>query len=226
MKNVVVITSKRPENYIYKAIGTIKEQIPIHLFVSGTDTDYLNKISSDKRISITTVEHNDKDNKILNQFQTFRRCIQDGYINGERGILVFEDDVLFANGWKKRFELIVSDLESKYERFVLSLFTNLPLCTPDKLPPSYYLPLNTTSFGGALGMYYTDFARRTIMDYFDKYDMKKTNHYDIVVRNCLIENNIPMFVAIPCLVEHTGIKSSWRTTSYVSKAIVFHNDLN
>lgn len=219
MINVSVITSPRPENYIYTTIKTIEEQIPIHLFVSGTDTSYLNKLLPDKRILITPVSGSD--NKILNQFFTFKKCIQD-----EGSVLVFEDDVRFAKGWKKRFETVVSDLESKYNRFVLSLFTSIPLCTPSTLPSSYYLPLDVTSFSGTLGMYYSDSVRKIILDYFDKYDMSKTNHYDIVIRNCLIENNIPIFVTIPCLVQHIGIVSSWRQSSSTSVAIVFHNVLN
>jgi len=227
MTKVVICTSPRPENYIYRAISSMREQIALHFFVSGNNASYLDRYKGNPNVTITTVPTNSE--KILfKQFTNYTCCLNGGYIEGEKGIFVIEDDIKFAKGWKLRLDGIISELELKYgDKFAISLFTALPICKDNELPSSYYLPLvEVDKFIGTQGMYYPDFVRRGILKHFERYNELNVKNYDAIVKDYLVENRIPLFITIPCLVNHTGFKSSWYHSQFTNVAIVFHDVLN
>ena len=223
MTKVVICTSPRPEKYVYRTVNNIKEQIPIHLFANGNDISYLNELSLDPRINITQVPFLGT-NILPNQVENYKRCLSEGYVEGEKGILIFEDDVKFATGWRKRFESVVLDLESKCgEKFALSLFTALPLCLPSNLPPEHYVSVPSYRFYGLQGMYYPNFVRKELVEYLEKTKKAETINHDIIIKEYFIESNIPIFVTIPCLVNHIGYTSSWKKSCVIRVATIFHS---
>lgn len=228
MKKVAVITSNRKNNYVKRVIDTIGENIPIHLFSDGNDSSYLNSFLNDSRISITSTPYynNDSTNIIINQFWNFKNCLRNSYIEGENGILIFEDDVIFARGWANRFENVLGNLEEKCgDRFILSLFTSTTFFSLGNLPKSYYLEFPKDRFYGCQGMYYSKRVREELLNHFDNYDLTHPLNYDIIIRNYIVENNIPIFVTIPCLIEHIGTMSTWINNASTLAATVFNESV-
>ena len=223
MTTIVICSSPRKENYIHRLLGTINENIKIHFIVSGNDTEYLSQYSKSPNIFITSVSM-DSSNSLVRQFINYKHCLSDGYVNGERGIFVIEDDVKFAGGWRARFDTIVSALELKHgDKFVFSVFTSDTMCRNDSLPDCHYLEhKNVRAFHGTQGMYYPNTVRNMIMDYFSTVKESEITNYDVMIARELSKKNIPIYVAIPCLINHIGFKSTWSPINSTPVATIFH----
>lgn len=223
MTKIVVCTSSRPINYIHQLFNTIRENINIHLFVSGKENGYLQKYISNPNVLITTRPISST-NIIFRQFINYKYCLSEGYIVGEDGILIVEDDVKFALGWKKRLEEIISALKLKHEdNFALSLFTSTTICRNDNLPLCHYaLFSNIDRFIGSQGMYYPNAVRKKILLQFNRINETNVTNYDTLLARILQDENIPLYVAIPCLIEHVGVKSTWSNNLFTMAATIFH----
>ena len=226
MKKIVICTSPRTTNYIHQIFHTIKENTDIHLFVCGEDTRYLQKYISYPNVSVTTTPMN-SNNVAFRMVSNHKRCLSEGYVEGDDGIFIVEDDVKFAQGWKLRLEEIIADLKAKHnDNFVLTAFTARTLCRSDNLPPLHYLPIsNLNDFLGSQGIYYPNAARKKILKCLNKIDESNKLAYDIHLRNIFGAENIPIYAAIPCLVEHVGYTSSWRSNRFMPAATIFHQVL-
>ncbi len=220
-----ICSSPRTNNYIYRLIDTIGN-IQLRIVVTGSDTSYLDKYTSNNKIEILNIPcaniGNDKISKLTNQFWNYKHCLSND-VDENDGVLILEDDVIFSNGWNYKFESIISKLKLKFgDRFILSLFTSLPLCTVDTMPDLGFLPLPIHQFYGTQGMYYTNTIQKEIIDVFNTYNIKKIKPYDLIIRDYLIKNDIPTFVVVPCLIQHIGRQSSWNLSSNIITAIIFN----
>ena len=221
----VISSCIRPENYIKRTINTIGN-IPLMIFVNGNDSNYLTPFLSNN-ISVNLNPPIDKNNKLLNQFFNYKYCLEQGYNGVDKGILLIEDDIIFCKNWKKRFDTTILELEILYkENFILSLFTNLPLCNENNIPDSHYLPIPKNRFRGTQGMYYPNKIRLELINFFNNYDKNKIIPYDLIIKQYLIDNpNINIFSTLPCLVQHIGKKSSWHPSPIIDTAIIYYNEI-
>jgi len=234
IRKVVICTAPRKTDYIHKTLYYTWKEAPTHLFVaSNHNTEYLDRYKNQPDITITKFPYNGPDSIVYNQMETYNTSLRDGYVDGDDGVLIVEDDVRFAVGWKKRLEEIIADLKSKYgDNFFLTLFTNLTFCSQTNTPLSGYFRVTKDNGGsimfGSQGMYFTKKLRNDILKYFEIFsstDIRR--HQDIKIRDCVLENDIPFFVTIPCIVNHIGNDSTWSAKSiYTNTATVFHNVLN
>jgi GR25 family glycosyltransferase involved in LPS biosynthesis len=145
-------------------------------------------------------------------------------VEGDDGIFIVEDDVKFARGWKPRLEEIIADLKAKHnDNFVLTAFTSITLCRHNDLPSLHYLPFpNVDKFLGTQGVYYPNAVRKKILTQLEKIDESNRVQYDILIARILKAESIPLYAAIPCLVEHIGYTSSWLRNSHTTAANIFH----
>ncbi len=226
MDKVVIISSNRPTNYIHRIFNSIGEDIKIHLFIGSENSDYVDKYISWPNVSMTKVVCESSD-VLLNQFLNYQNALTNGYVENDEGILIFEDDIKFAKGWLARFHQSVSNLKSQCSNnFALTLFTSTTVCKNSEMPANHYtLFPDLNAFWGTQGMYYPNSVREKILKYFSTVSHSNIINYDILVRQALIKENIPLYVCIPCLIDHVGFNSTWSNNQFTMTATIFHPTL-
>lgn len=119
-----------------------------------------------------------------------------------KGLMLFEDDVILAASWKHRLCRSIFNIEQfAFGRFALALYT------PHELPrgETCYFVYPTRTFFGTQAMYYPDAIRRGFSEHLRVNGVEAHRQpYDLLLREYLKTNGIPLFVTNPCLAQHVG----------------------
>lgn len=222
MFDICVMSCNRQNNYIDNLIYSFKSSSnnSLNIFVDGS-SEYLNKYNLDDKIKINRQSDDEisllKDTSVFQKMAiNYKRCLNFGYSN--TGILIVEDDIIFAQGWESRLSSYIKDIKNTHENFILSLFTTHTIF----LESNKFYYKNEKEFGG-VAIYYTEGIKNDFIDYMNKYN--SPHAHNIILSKFIIEKHVPTYVTVPCLVEHCGTKSTWNKSPYTNKAIYFNKEL-
>lgn len=211
--NLVISTVWREENYLESTLNSLSSEYPISsdqpvsLVVGSPVTTHVNRYLPHPKIRIIEMGPNAwawiKDNRLRHRATwNYHRCLTQ-CTGGERGTLILEDDVRFAYGWRLRLDRTLAALESRFgSEFVLTIY-DAQNCTPEE--SSLYADYQRESFFGTQGVYYPAKVRQSFAKYLRMNGViANKNHYDYLLRDYLIQEDIPLFATSPSLIQHMG----------------------
>lgn len=211
--NLVISTVWREENYLAATLNSLSSEYPIRddqpvfLVIGSPETAYLALYRSHPGVIVVEMGPNSwawiKDNKLRHRATwNYHRCLTQ-CVDGERGTLILEDDVRFACGWRLRLDRTLAALENRFgSRFVLSIY-DAQNCTSKESP--LYAEYTRESFFGTQGVYYPARVRQGFSKYLRTAGViANKNHYDYLLRDYLIQEDIPLFATSPSLIQHMG----------------------
>jgi hypothetical protein len=206
-----IMTVARPTVYIHELIASLRPDLPIRLIVGAPDCGYLERYRSNPFMEIIEV--------LAEEWEHFQNCgvhhracwnywrslILGSRIPSCKGLVVFEDDVIAARGWESRFHDTINQIEAVYKRpFVLALYTALNI-RPLLDAQTYYVYYPVPFFYGTQAMYYPEKVRVEFADYLKRNGVASMRMpYDLLLREYLWQERIPLFATIPCLFQHVG----------------------
>jgi hypothetical protein len=206
-----IMTVARPTNYIHELIDSLRPDLPVRLVAGSPDYGYLERYRSNPYREIVEVpdkgwEHFHDRPVRHKACWNYWRCLTLGPRSPEsEGLLILEDDVTPARGWENRFYETVDQIKAVCDGpFVLALYSPVRLPrTPDSR--TYYVPYPTPRFYGTQAMYFPEEVRAGFTRFLRAYGVNTIRHpYDILLRIYLLNVNIPLFAAKPCLFQHVG----------------------
>lgn len=205
------MTVARPTVYIHELIDSLREDLPVRLIAGSPDYGYLERYRGNPFREIVEVpdkgwEHF-RDRRVHHRAcWNYWRCLTLGPTSpSSDGLVIFEDDVIPARGWEGRFYEAVDQIEAVCKGpFVLALYSPVRLPrTPDSR--TYYVPYPTHRFYGTQAMYFPEEVRAGFARFMRVYGVNTMRHpYDILLRMYLLNFDIPLFAAKPCLFQHVG----------------------
>jgi hypothetical protein len=210
--NVIISTVWRKEGYLHATLESfseygISEDQPVFLVVGSPNTTHLDCHRSQPVIKVFEMGPTTwawiKNNSLQHRATwNYHRCLTQG-VGGERGSLILEDDVRFARGWRRRLDKTIAVLESRYGAdFVLTIYD--PWNWPAK-ENELYAEYPREQFTGTQGVYYPAKMRQAFAKYLKvKGVIGNKNHYDYLLRDFLIQGDIPLFATSPSLIQHMG----------------------
>lgn len=211
--NLVITTVWREENYLDATLDSLaaehpfRDDQPVSLVAGSPQTAYLTGYRLLPGIEViemgphawSWIKNSDVRHRATwNYYRCLTQCIA-----GDRGTLVFEDDVKFARGWRLRLDRVIKALEEKFgPRFVLSVY-DLYAWKPKE--SCLYAEYPHKSFTGTQGVYYPSMVRQGFAKYLRLHGViANKDHYDYLLRDYLIKEGLPLFAAVPSLVQHIG----------------------
>lgn len=211
--NLVVTTVSRPESYLDSTLQSLSCEYPFHpqqavnLMVGSPETAYVTRYRTQPGITITEMGPTTwawiKNNSLQHRATwNYHRCLMQS-TGGERGSLILEDDVRFACGWRARLEVTIAGLEEKFGmRFVLAVYNGYGWQPQEN---RLYAIYPREQFTGTQGVYYPAPMRQEFAKYLKvKGVIGNKNHYDYLLRDFLIQEDIPLFATVPSLIQHMG----------------------
>ena len=211
--NLVMTTVWREENYLESTLNSLSSEYPFHgsrpvsLVVGSPQTAYLAPYRAQTGIVIVEMGANTwvwiKNNSLHHKATwNYHRCLTQ-CAGGERGTLILEDDVRFACGWRARLDETVAVLERRFgSGFVLTIYD-----PHDRQPKEscLYAEYPREKFTGTQGVYYPAEMRQGFAKYLKvKGVIGNKDHYDYLLRDYLIQEDIPLFATSPSLIQHMG----------------------
>lgn len=214
--DLIISTVCREENYLdatLKSLNTdqpININTPLSLVVGSPDTTYLNHHQSCPGVTVVEMGPNIwawiKNNSVFHRASwNYYRCLTQ-CVRGTRGALIFEDDVQFAHGWRPRLDCTLTTLEERYGTdFVLAVYAPLELAFHGQL----YAEYPRRRFFGTQGVYYPAKTRDRFAKYLKAHGLVANKKgYDYLLRDFLLQADLPLFATTPSLVQHIGKKTT------------------
>jgi hypothetical protein len=210
MISFAVMTVERRNAYVHRLLSGLSSGSSVRLISGSPKIDYLTQYRTSPSFEIfapspqewseferTPVEHR----AVWNYWRSLRL----GPKRNTRGLLVFEDDVIVATGWERRLFDTVEQLKRKVgERFVLSLYIAWRRLTPDR--GCFYATYPVTTFFGTQAIYYPESIRASFAAYIEETGLKVfRSPYDMLLKEYIRMMGIPLYVTVPCLVQHVGV---------------------
>lgn len=206
-----VTTVARPGDYIHRLIGCLRADLGLRLVVGAPECEYLERYRNHPFIEVIEVppqewerfrEYPIRQRAAWNYWRTLTLGIHRPY---RQGLVIFEDDVVPATNWEDRLHRIIEQIELEQSGpYILSLYTARKLQAPQD--GKYFVAYPPESFFGTQALYYPEPAREGFAKYLKRrgVDSFRGRPYDFLLRDYARREGIPMFVALPCLVEHIG----------------------
>ena len=211
--NLVISTVWREESYLHATLESLSSEYPIHkdqpvcLVVGSPVTTHLSCLRSHPGVAVVEMGPHAwswiKNNNVRHRATwNYHRCLTQ-CAGGERGTLILEDDIRFARGWRLRLDLTLAALENRFSsEFVLTLYD--PWNWTRKENP-LYIEYPREQFTGTQGVYYPSAVRQDFAKYLRiKGVIGNKDHYDYLLRDYLIQEDIPLFATSPSLIQHMG----------------------
>jgi hypothetical protein len=215
--SVAFSTVDREENYLPATLESfftssfMNCELPLNLILGSPEMNYLSEIRMINGIHVIEMGPNVwswiKGSGVRHRATwNYYRCLTHQGV-GQRGSLIFEDDVQFAYGWRERLNQIISMLEALYDQcFILSVYDPWSFRSEDNLP---YAEYDRVSFFGTQGMYFPAETRLGFAKYLKKHGVvANEGHYDHILRDYALENGILIFACTPSLIQHIGRKTT------------------
>ena len=155
--DVAIVTVARQTSYIDGLLDCLGSEYKLRLTVGGPDIAYLSAYQEKPHIEILGFSSHE-----WARFQSapvhhratwnyWRALAIGGGPPGAKGLVIFEDDVHPANGWRHRLIQIITSIErAEGERFVLAGYTAYGV---DRLPALYYASYPVQAFFGTQMMH-------------------------------------------------------------------------
>lgn len=210
--DIAISTVDRPKGYIHKLMAQLPSDLPVRLIVGSPVYSYLTRYRRRTATEIVGVDLSEwnqlKNSSVLHRASwNYWRCFVYGArSSNSKGLLILEDDVLPAKGWKDKMLEAIALIESVYgAEFSLSLYTAYSKLAKPKKPNIAYRPYPVLMFGGTQAMYYSEPIRAAFAEYLRREGVDKIRlPYDYLFREYLTQTGTPLFVTTPCLFQHIG----------------------
>jgi hypothetical protein len=215
--DAVFSTVDRQENYLEATLASFSEEQPISpshpvtLVLGSPSTAQLKGYLSHPGVQIVAMGPHTwawigKNNLRHRATWNYYRCLTHDH-RGKRGSLVFEDDVHFARGWRRRLDASISQLEHDYnEDFVLSIYDPWVHQFPSD---SLYAEYQREHFFGTQAMYFPAKTRERFAKYLKRHGVAANEgHYDHILRDYVLKEGLMILASTPSLVQHTGQKTT------------------
>jgi hypothetical protein len=183
--------------------------------VGAADVTYLQPFRGRSHIEIIEVPKREwevfKDRRVHHRATwNYWRCLVLGPTERRaRGLTVFEDDVILANGWLEHLRSAVTNLEAKHdETFVLALYS------PHRVNPGadfneFTVPYPESIFFGTQAMYFPNEVRKGFARFLKVHGVQRDRRpYDLLLRDYLRLSATPLALTYPCLAQHVGRRST------------------
>jgi len=211
--NLVISTVWREEKYLDATLNSlsfeypIRNNQPVFLVVGSPQTTHLTPYIPHPGVIIIEMGPHSwawiRNNKLRHRATwNYHRCLTQ-CAGGERGTLIFEDDIKFARGWRLRLDMTIASLETCLgSRFVLTVYDPWNhVCGENCL----YAEYPRKQFTGTQGVYYPARVRQDFAKYLRTNGViANKDHYDYLLRDYLLQEDIPLFATSPSLIQHMG----------------------
>lgn len=210
--DISIMTISRPENYLRDTLNSLNLEnskdgfISVNLVVGSTQLEYLEEWRDKHTIVDFKEEEWDyiKEKDIRHRLSwNYQRCLSLN-IKNNQGVLIFEDDVKFARGWKKRLEKTLNAIEVSHgDNYVLALYAAYSFFKyrTGGLFENYNIP----GFYGLQGMYYPERHRKGWSEYLMDFGVRSYHTpADLLLKEYLSKNSVSLLATTPSLVQHMG----------------------
>lgn len=211
--NLVITTVWREENYLKNTLRSLSREYPfdqqqsVTLMVGSPETAFLTPFYSQPGITIVEMGPNAwawiKNNNLQHRATwNYHRCLMQSAIE-KRGTLILEDDIRFACGWRTRLDKTIAALEDRFgSRFVLTVYDAYGWQPKEN---GFYAEYPREQFTGTQAVYYPAPLRQEFAKYLKvRGVIGNKGPYDYLLRDFLIQEDIPLFAAVPSLIQHMG----------------------
>ena len=212
-----VSTVARPQNYVYQLMDCLLPWRHCRLVVGSPDAAYLDRYRGNNSVEIITPSEEEwnpvKDLGVHRRAAwNYWRCLEAGRAVDplKGGLLLFEDDVILAKQWQTRLAQTVLALESILgTMFVLALYTSNKLNFSWEPAGPLFVEYPAYMFFGTPAMYYPEPVRIQFSFFLRKFAVDRFNGpYDLLLRDFILERNIPLLACNPNLAQHVGLEST------------------
>ena len=206
-----VTTISRPGDYIHQLISRLRTDLPLRLLVGAPDCGYLERYRSHRFIEIIETPpqawEQIRDCAIHQRaaWNYWRSLTLKKSHSTRHGMLIFEDDVLPARGWENRLYEIIRQIESKQEApYVLTLYA-AHTALEEPQPGTHFTRYPSDTFFGSQAVFYPEIVREGFAEYVKAHAVEFFRApYDLLLGEYAVNENIPIFAAVPSLVQHIG----------------------
>ncbi|MCW3053740.1 MAG: hypothetical protein JWN14_2910, partial [Chthonomonadales bacterium] len=212
--DLAMVTIQREDDYFHATLKSMQTNEHLDVFTGSPEAEYLGRYESDERLCIHKVDPQEWES--LQELDIHRRagwnywrCLTTSS-NRDRGIAIFEDDVLFGKGWRHRMEQVVHAAEKAHgDNFVLSLYCPYGLVAEEADRGKLICEYTTEIFAGTQAMYYPAKLRCRFAAHLKAYgvDSYRVPH-DLLLKDFLAAEGIPLLTTSPSLVQHVGYKTT------------------
>jgi hypothetical protein len=209
--DVAVTTVARPGDYIHQLIECLRADLGLRLVVGTPECRYLERYRNHPFIEVIEAPPQEwerfrdcavRQRAAWNYWRTLTLGIRHPY---RKGLLIFEDDVVPATDWEPRLHRIIEQIEMEQSGpYILSLYTARELQPPQD--GKGFVAYPPDAFFGTQAIYYPEPARKGFAKYLKRHgvDLFRRRPYDFLLGDYARRESIPMFAALPCLVQHIG----------------------
>lgn len=202
---IAISTCDRFPQYIHDTLDSMAQATAsrcgsVRLCVCGTDQDYLGQAADD--VDVVDTISADVWQRDFAAADTKRRITKNfmRVLEGDGPLIALQDDLEFAPRWLERAAEIAQTLQTRHRAFVLSLYA--PYCFR-RQPVDSYPP---ERFYGNQALLLSAGTRRDLLSFMRL--QPELGPDDMMVKAYLSQREVPLFVANPSLVQHTGIFSA------------------
>ena len=124
-----------------------------------------------------------------------------------RDTLVVEDDIEFAKGWEARLDRTIREIVAIHgDNFLLSLYCAYGFVLPAYERGELFTKYPLEVFAGTQGIYLPARIRADFRTHLKEHGVDGFRvNYDMILREYLMQNDIPTYVTAPSLVQHMGL---------------------
>ena len=206
-----VSTVSRPGDYIHQLISRLRPNFPLRLVVGSPESGYLERYRHHRFIQI--IEMPSRAWQRIRDCSIHQRAAWN-YLRSltlatsdpsRQGILIFEDDIVPAGGWEDRLYQIIRQIELEQgSRYILTLYA-AQSASEEPRPGTHFAPYPSKNFFGSQAVYYPENIRAGFAEYVKAHAVDSfSGPYDLLLGVYADNEDIPIFAAVPSLVQHIG----------------------
>jgi hypothetical protein len=202
---VCFVTVERPEGYLHATLESFGRALPATLMVGSPESSYLDRYRGDPALRVvvpTAEEFAGWAGRPVGQRATwnFWRALEDA--RGCRRLLLCEDDVVFARGWRAFLGRVVDEAERTGPDYVLTLYSPGALAGADGrgltvIDPDCFYGHQAVLYAGRALTGFADHLRRHGVEAWER-------PQDLNLGRFAREHGLPIYATCPSLVQHVG----------------------
>ncbi len=206
---ITFVTVSRPEPYIHQALESLGQERRVALLVGSLDASYLDRYRDDPELRIVLPspgEFRDWADRPHGERASwnFWRALVDA--RHQRRLLLCEDDVVFARGWRPFLTRVIAEIERNQSDYLLSLYWHEAFV---EATGSGRVTLDPGAYFGHQAVLYAGRALAEFPDYLRCHGMDNwVRPQDLNLARYASEAGIPIYTTQPSLVQHVGRTST------------------
>ena len=206
--DIAITTIARENNYLDTTLQSLGTKNNIKLVVGSPDATYLDFYRGLPPYMVLDCTSEDW-LQIMGESVWHRaswnywRCLN-GDLRYDNGILIFEDDIKAAAGWREHLDKTITAIEEHHEQnYVLALYS--PYKREAYKQGLLYESYPTRLFYGTQGMYYPEKTRVEFTRFLHAFGVSTYRiPYDMLLREYLMNTGTCLLATSPSLIQHIG----------------------